>query len=126
MTLNSILAALLYDGEVAGEAAEAAGQAAKADYSGIIMIVVLIVIFYFFMIRPQSKRQKKIKEERAKLDKGSKVFTQGGIYGKVCDVKDTVFLIEIANGVKITVDKNCVYPAADADNVVLDNQQAQK
>lgn len=126
MSLTTILASLLYDGEVAGAAADAAGQTAKADYSGIIMIVVLIAIFYFFMIRPQSKRQKKIKEERAKLEKGSKVFTQGGIYGKVAEVKDNVFIVEISSGVKITVDKNCVYPAADADNVVIDNQQQSK
>ncbi len=126
MSLTTILASLLYDGEAAGTAGQAAGQAAKADYSGIIMIVVLIAIFYFFMIRPQNKRQKKIKEERAKLEKGSRVFTQGGIYGKVAEVKESVFVVEISPNVKITVDKNCVYPAADADNVVNDNQQQSK
>lgn len=93
----------------------AAAPQGGADFSGIFMIVILIVIFYFFMIRPQSKRQKKIREERAKLDKGSKVITQGGIYGKVREVKDNAFVIEISDGVKITVDKNCVYAAQDAD-----------
>ncbi|MCC8113653.1 MAG: preprotein translocase subunit YajC [Bacteroidales bacterium] len=97
--------------------AEAAG-----GFSGIFMIIILIVIFYFFMIRPQNKRQKKIREERAKLEKGSRVFTQGGIYGKVCEVKDTTFVVEIAPNVKITVDKNCVYPAADADAAIQDAQ----
>lgn len=97
-----------------------AAQAQGADFSGIIMIVVLIVIFYFFMIRPQNKRQKKIREEREKLAKGSKVFTQGGIYGRVADVKETTFVIEIAPGVKVSVDKNSVYAAADAE----DAQQA--
>lgn len=115
--LTNILA-ILCDSTAAG----AEGAQATADYSGIIMIVVLIVIFYFFMIRPQSKRQKKIKEERAKLEKGSRVFTQGGIYGKVREVKDTVFVVEIADGVKISVDKNCVYPAADADAAIQDSQ----
>lgn len=114
MLLNNLLA-ILCDATAA--------ETASADYSGIIMIVVLIVIFYFFMIRPQSKRQKKIKEERAKLEKGSRVFTQGGIYGKVREVKDTVFVVEIADGVKISVDKNCVYPAADADAAIQDAQQ---
>ncbi|MCC8118922.1 MAG: preprotein translocase subunit YajC [Bacteroidales bacterium] len=117
MLLDNILA-ILCDSAAAG-----AGEAqATADYSGIIMIVLLIAIFYFFMIRPQSKRQKKIKEERAKLEKGSRVFTQGGIYGKVAEVKDTVFVVEIAPSVKITVDKNCVYPATE--EAVQDAQQA--
>lgn len=89
--------------------------APQADYSGIFMIVVLIAIFYFFMIRPQNKRQKKIQEERAKLSRGAKVYTQGGIYGTVSEVKDTSFLIEVAPGVKINVDKNCVF-AAPEDN----------
>lgn len=101
-----------------------AAQAQGADFSGILMIVVLIVIFYFFMIRPQNKRQKKIREERAKLAKGSKVVTQGGIFGRVVDVKDTTFVIEIATGVKITVDKNCVYAAADVDEATKEQPQS--
>lgn len=97
-----------------------AATGGAADYSGLIMIVVLIAIFYFFMIRPQNKRQKK-SARSAKLEKGSRVITSGGIYGKVCDKKENTFLIEITNGVKITVDKNSVYPAADADAAVQDN-----
>ncbi len=122
MLLDNILALLCDSAAAAGEA----GEVAKADYSGIIMIIAIIAIFYFFMIRPQSKRQKKIKEERARLEKGSRVFTQGGIYGKVTEVKDTVFVVEIAPSVKITVDKNCVYPAADADAAIQDAQAANK
>lgn len=95
----------------------------EGNYSGLIMIVVLIAIFYFFMIRPQNKHQKKIREERAKLEKGSKVFTQGGIYGKVAEVKETVFVVEIAPNVKITVDKNCVFPANDAEEAIKNNPQ---
>ena len=90
-------------------------NAQSADFSGIIMIVLLIVIFYFFMIRPQNKRQKKIREERAKLARGSKVYTQGGIFGTVTEVKDATFVVEIAPGVKIDVDKNCVF-AVPEDN----------
>lgn len=90
-------------------------QSAGGDLSGIFMIVVLIVIFYFFMIRPQNKRQKKIREERAALTKGSKVITAGGIHGKVKEVKDTVFIIEVSDGVKLTVDKNSVYAATDPE-----------
>lgn len=104
---------------------QAAPEAAGGGLQPIFMIVILIVIFYFFMIRPQNKKQKKIREERAKLDKGSRVFTQGGIYGKVAEVKDTTFVIEIAPGVKITVDKNCVYAAADADAAIQDAQNKQ-
>lgn len=79
----------------------------------LIMIVALIAIFYFFMIRPQQKRQKKIKEERAAMKKGDSVITAGGIYGRIREVTDTYFLVEIDKETKVKVDKNMVYSAAD-------------
>lgn len=78
----------------------------------IIMIVLLVAVFYFFMIRPQQKRQKEIRKFREGVQRGDRVVTAGGIYGKVSSVKETAFVIEIANGVNITVDKGSVYPSA--------------
>lgn len=94
--------------------------------SSLIMIVAMIAIFYFFMIRPQNKRQKKIREEREKLDKGSRVITAGGIYGKVREKRDTTFIVEIADGVKITVDKNSIYAASDPEAAIQDAAMKQQ
>lgn len=79
----------------------------------IIMMVLIFGIMYFLMIRPQQKRQKKVQEERNKLEKGSKVVTQGGIIGKVREIKENSFVIEIADGVKITVLKEYVFAMPD-------------
>ncbi len=99
-------------------------QAPANDWSGIIMIVALIAIFYFFMIRPQQKRQKEIKKFREGLKIGDKVITAGGIYGKIRNVNDTTFQIEIAEGVKIIIDKGSVYPsAAEAAQASQENSQ---
>lgn len=81
--------------------------------SKIVMIIALIVIFYFFLIRPQSKKQKEIKKFREGMQKGDRVTTAGGIYGKIRDIKETTILLEIADGVKITIDKGCVYPSVN-------------
>ncbi len=81
-------------------------------FSGIIMIVLMIAIFYFFMIRPQNKKQKEIKQAREALGNGDRVVTAGGIHGKIREVNDTYFIIEIAPNVSIKVDKNSVYPVA--------------
>lgn len=89
---------------------EAAAQG--GGFSGIIMIVLLILVFWLFMIRPQQKKQKEIKKFREGLTKGDKIVTAGGIYGKITDINETSFVVEIAPGVKITVDKGCVYPSA--------------
>ena len=50
---------------------------------------------------------------------GDKVVTSGGIYGKVKDIKETTITVEIAENVRITVDKNSVFAtAADLPNEV--------
>lgn len=89
-------------------------QAAGAsNLSGILMMVGIFVVFYFFMIRPQQKRQKEIKKQREAMKTGDKVVTSGGIYGKVKEVNETTVLVEIADNVRIKVDKNSVFISAE-------------
>lgn len=88
----------------------AAGQGGGlGNYSMLIMMVALFAIMYFFMIRPQQKKQKALQEARNAIKTGDKVVTAGGIHGRVKEVKDATFVIEIAEGVKIQVEKNSVY-----------------
>jgi len=70
--------------------------------------LLIIVVFYFFMIRPQMKRQKELRAYREALKKGDKIITTGGIYGKVSEIKDAYVTVEIADGVKIKVDKSAI------------------
>lgn len=70
--------------------------------------VLIIVVFYFFMIRPQMKRQKELRKFREGLKKGDKIVTTGGIYGTVAEVKDDSIIIEIADSVKVKMDKSAV------------------
>lgn len=101
-----------------------AGSAAGSGMSSILMIVALIAIFYFFMIRPQSQKQKKINNFRAGLAKGDKVMTAGGIYGKIREVKEKTVVLEIADGVRITIDKGSIYESMqDVADTGSDPQQ---
>jgi preprotein translocase subunit YajC len=93
-------------------AAPAGQQGGMANYSGIIMIVLLFVVFYFFMIRPQSKRQKEIKNFRSAMKVGDKVITSGGIYGRIKEINDDTILLEVDENVRIRVDKNSVFATA--------------
>lgn len=68
-------------------------------------LVLIIVVFYFFMIRPQMKKQKEIAAFRNSLQKGDKVVTTGGIYGKILELKDNYVLLQVDDNVKIRVDK---------------------
>ena len=56
------------------------------DYTMIIMIVAMVAIFYFFMIRPESKKKKKLAEMRESLSVGDNITSIGGIYGKVVNI----------------------------------------
>ena len=88
-------------------------DAAGGGWSGMLMIIAMIAIFYFFMIRPQQKKQKEIRKAREAMKSGDKIVTAGGIYGRINEVKDTCFIIEIASGVSIKIDKGSVYPTAE-------------
>ncbi|MCX6257296.1 MAG: preprotein translocase subunit YajC [Bacteroidia bacterium] len=84
------------------------GGSGQSGFSSIIFLVLIVVVFYFFMIRPQMKRQKELKNFRETLKKGDKIITNGGIYGKIMDVKEQTLTVEISDNVLIKVDKGAV------------------
>ena len=71
-------------------------------------LILIVVVFYFFMIRPQMKRQKELTKFREALQKGDKVVTSGGIYGRIDEIKDNFIFLEVAPNVKLRVDKSVV------------------
>jgi preprotein translocase subunit YajC len=74
----------------------------------LVFLVAIIAVFYFFMIRPQVKKQKTEAKFRTTLEKGAKVVTIGGIHGRIVEVQDTTFMIEIDTNVKVRVEKSAV------------------
>ncbi|MBD9180129.1 MAG: preprotein translocase subunit YajC [Odoribacter splanchnicus] len=71
-------------------------------------LILIIVVFWFFMIRPQMKRQKELKNFRESLQKGDKVVTTGGIYGKVAEIQDYYVILEVEGQVRLKIDKSAV------------------
>jgi preprotein translocase subunit YajC len=91
--------------------AQAAAGAAPAQGGGLSMLIfpiVLIVAMYFMMIRPQMKRQKEHKSLLDKLSRGDEIITSGGIAGTVAEIGDNFVTVEIADGVKVRVQKAAV------------------
>lgn len=80
-----------------------------------VLMIAVFAIFWFFMVRPQQKRQKEVERRRNELTKGDSVVTAGGIHGKIKEVNDTTFVIEIADGVRIQIEKASVF-ALTEDN----------
>ena len=84
------------------------GAGTSNPLTSLLPLILIIVVFYFFMIRPQVKRQKELKNYRNALQKGDKVITTGGIYGKITDIKEQAVTVEIADNVRVRVDKNAI------------------
>lgn len=98
-------------------------QAAPASGGGMgslgmwLPMIAIIVVFYFFMIRPQQKKQKDLQKARNAMQVGDKVVTAGGIHGRIKEVGDTWFLVEVADGVKMKFEKSSVYASSSDANV---------
>ena len=94
------------------------GQAQNGGGMGstLIFILLIFVVFYFFMIRPQQKKQKQIQEMRDALKSGDKIVTIGGIHGKIINVQETTFIIEVEDGTRLKIEKSAVSLDAPANN----------
>jgi len=68
----------------------------------------LLVVMYFLMIRPQMKRQKEHRAMLNKLSRGDEVITSGGIAGVVAEVGENFITIEVADNVRVRVQKGSV------------------
>ena len=71
---------------------------------------IIIAVMIFLMFRANKKQQKQHQEMLNKIVKGSKVVLASGVLGKVSEVREREFLVEIAENVKVLVMR---------DNVVL-------
>ena len=71
-------------------------------------MLLIIVVFYFFMIRPQMKKAKDHKKYVQEISKGDKVITTSGIHGRIVDLNESTFLIEVEGGTKIRFEKSAI------------------
>jgi preprotein translocase subunit YajC len=89
-------------------------------------LVLVMVIFYFLMIRPQ---QQKAKEHRQMLDdlkRNDRVLTNGGIYGRIIELNERDVTLEIAQNVRIQVDRGHIETVVNATKPVAKTGGAEK
>jgi len=99
---------------------QASEQGAQGLLGGpLFMMLAIFAVFYLFMIRPQMRKQKELKNYREALQKGDKVVTTGGIYGKITSISELTVDVEIASGVTIKIDKFAILK----DSTDLANQK---
>lgn len=86
----------------------AAAASPEGGLLGMLPLLLIFVLFYFMLIRPQSKRAKEQKNMIAALAKGDEVVTNGGLLGKVTNVGDNFLTLQIADDVKVRIQKQSV------------------
>jgi preprotein translocase subunit YajC len=89
--------------------AQAVGAAPAGNpLTGLLLPLGFLAVMFFVMIWPQMKRQKAHRELLSKLAKGDEVITNGGIVGRVDDVRDSFVTIEIADNVQVKLQKGAI------------------
>jgi len=86
-----------------GQSGEAASQ--TSAFGAFIPLLLVFMIMYFLMIRPQQKKAKEHREMIQNLKKGDKIVTGGGIHGRVTGMDDTTLTVEIADKVRVKVNR---------------------
>ena len=85
-------------GTASGTAAAGEEMAMNPVASMITMLlpmVLIFLVFYLFLIRPQRKKDKKVKEMLNNLKAGDRICTIGGIYGTIVGLKDDTVTLSV-------------------------------
>lgn len=87
--------------------AASSGQTAQGNpMAPLILLAVMFLILYVLMIRPQQKKLKAHEEFVKSLARGDQVITDGGLYGEIVGLTETVATLQIADGVRIKMDRS--------------------
>lgn len=104
-------------------------------FGSIIYIAFIFGLMWLIMVRPQKKRERETAQMQSQIKVGQPVLLSSGIYGKVVDVINDLFIIEIGlnKSVRVPVKKSQVV-GVEAPNLkivkdsapVIDNTSAKE
>ena len=94
--------------DVGSESSSSTGAAAGNGMG--LMLPLIIIAFLFVMMFGGRGRDKEGEKFRNALQKEQDVVTSSGIFGKIKDIDEVSVTLEIAQGMKIKVDKRYVNP----------------
>src|SRR6185503_9280165 len=70
--------------------------------------VFIFGIFYFLVILPQKRQKQQLAEIIAALKINDEIVTNGGIIGKIKEIKDTSFIIQSAEKSFLEIGKSAI------------------
>ena len=68
----------------------------------------IFIVFYVLVIMPQKKQKQQLQDMIGQLKINDEVVTNGGVIGKIKEVKDTSFIIQSAEKSFLEIGKSAV------------------
>ena len=91
--------------QAAGGSWGASGTSEQVLLTTVIPLAFLFAIFYFVLIRPQTQKAAQQAKMLAALKRNDEVVTTGGIIGRIVELSDKLITLEIAQGVRVRVER---------------------
>lgn len=96
-------------------AAEGSSAGGGSALTSLLPFALIFLIMYLLIIRPQSRKQKALRNMISNLKKGDQVITIGGIHGTVHQVHDKTVVI-LVDSVKMEFNKESVATIVGTSN----------
>jgi preprotein translocase subunit YajC len=108
-------------------AAPSGGGGIFGQINMLIPFIAMFAIFYFLLIRPQQKKQRDLRQMLQNLKRGDRVVTSGGIYGTIVKIRNDIIHLEIADQVRIRVNKSSIADMVkETDRVFEEVEESKK
>jgi preprotein translocase subunit YajC len=71
-------------------------------------ILIMVGIFYFLVILPQRKQKQQLADMISQLKINDEIVTNGGVIGKIKEIKDSSFIVQSAEKSFLEIGKSAV------------------
>jgi len=78
-----------------------------------VFLLLMVLVFWSTVIRPQARAARRHEELIRSIEVGDKIVTAGGIHGKIVKLNEDSIVLEIAPGVRVTLDRRAVRRRVD-------------
>ena len=84
------------------------GGGSAGIFSLLLPFVLVAGIFYFLVLLPQKRQKQQLSEMISQLKINDEIVTNGGIIGKIKEIKDSSFIVQSAEKSFLEIGKSAV------------------
>jgi len=74
----------------------------------VLMMGGVMLLMYALLIRPQQRQENERRAMLSQVERGDQIVTTGGIHGRVIGIADDVLTVEIAERVRVKLNRSAV------------------